>query len=106
MKQIHNVESLTNGTLSSGTEPNVIKEEESCPKSLVKNCNHNSEMPSKLLGVNWNNHSDEFVFDFTELIKHDKQLPPSKRSLLKFTAKIFDPLGLLSPFIIHLKVLF
>ena len=104
MRRIHNAESSTNETLNSGAGPNVI--EESCPKSLVKNFNHNGEMPSKLLGVSWNNHSDEFVFDFTELIKHGKQLPPSKRSLLKFTAKIFNPLGLLSPFIICLKVLF
>ena len=30
----------------------------------------------------------------------------TKRSLLKFTAKIFDPLGALSPFVIKLKALF
>ena len=46
------------------------------------------------------------MFDFSELIKFVRSLTPSKRSLLWVTAKIFDPLGLLAPFVIHLKVLF
>ena len=33
-------------------------------------------------------------------------LPVTKWSLLKVTARIFDPLGLISPFIIKLKILF
>ena len=47
-----------------------------------------------------------FLFDFTYLIAYVRQLLPSKRSVLKLTAKIYDPLGLLSPFVICLKVLF
>ena len=47
-----------------------------------------------------------FLFDFTYLIAYVRQLLPSKRSVLQFTAKIYDPLGLLSPFGIRLKVLF
>ena len=35
-----------------------------------------------------------------------KTLPPTKRSLLRASAKIFDPLGLLSPFVIGAKILF
>ena len=33
------------------------------------------------------------MFDFTELIKYGRQLPLSRRSLLKFRVKIFDPKG-------------
>ena len=33
-------------------------------------------------------------------------LPLNKRSVLKVTAKIFDPMGFLSPFTIGLKILF
>ena len=33
-------------------------------------------------------------------------LPLTKRSLLKLVAKIFDPLGLLTPFTVTLKILF
>ena len=39
-------------------------------------------------------------------MQYVKELPHSKRSLLKFTSKIFDPLGLLSPLVIRLKLLF
>ena len=46
------------------------------------------------------------MFDFTELIEYARSFPASRRSLLKVTAKIFDPLGFLSPFVIRLKVLF
>jgi len=34
------------------------------------------------------------------------ELPKTKRSVLKLAASVFDPLGLLSPFMISLKVLF
>jgi len=61
---------------------------------------------AKILGISWDSQSDNFLFDFTDLIEYAQQLPPNKRSLLKFTAKIYDPLGLLSPFVICLKVLF
>jgi len=61
---------------------------------------------AKILGISWDSQSDNFMFNFTDLIEYVRQLPPNKRSLLKLTAKIYDPLGLLSPFVIRLKVLF
>ena len=54
----------------------------------------------------WNSDSDEFTFCFSELVNLVNKLPASQRSLLKVTASIFDPLGLLSPFVIKLKLLF
>ena len=57
----------------------------------------------KLLGVNWNNSNDEFTFVFTGLIQLAYK---TKRSVLRLTASLFNPLGLLSPFVIILKVLF
>jgi len=46
------------------------------------------------------------MFDFSELTEYARSLTATKQSLLRFTAKSFDPLGLLSPFVIHLKILF
>lgn len=76
-----------------GNESNVTVEEES-----VDLC--------KLLGVVWERQQDNFVFDFKEQIHLMKGLPHTKRSVLKITASLFDPLGILSPFVITLKVLF
>ena len=60
----------------------------------------------KVLGLNWNTVSDEFFFDFTELYNYGSSLPATKRSILKLTAKIFDPIGFLTPFTIEMKILF
>ena len=54
----------------------------------------------------WNTESDKFLFDFADLFDLARSLPVTKRSLLKLTTKIFDLLGLLSPFVIKLKILF
>ena len=59
----------------------------------------------KVLDTNWNTESDEFLFNFADLIDLARSIPVTKRSLLKLTAKIFDPLVLLSPFVIKLKIL-
>ena len=60
----------------------------------------------KVLGSIWNIATDEFTFNLSDLAEQAKLLPTTKRSLLKISAKIFDPLGLLSPFTIQWKVLF
>ena len=60
----------------------------------------------KVLGINWDTDNDEIFFNFAELYEFGRSLPVNKRSVLKLTAKIFDPLGFLSPFVIRLKMLF
>lgn len=52
----------------------------------------------KVLGSLWNTATDQFVFNLVDLYGQAKKLPTTKRSLLKISAKIFDPIGLLSPF--------
>ena len=79
-----------------------------CDKSLVSlggSNNAESEL-SKLLGVTWNSDTDQFMFCFSELITYVNELPATRRSVLKVLAKIFDPLGLISPFVVRLKMLF
>ena len=61
---------------------------------------------TKVLGIHWNIETDEIFFDTIETVEYAKTLPVTKRSLLKYTAKIFDPLGVLCPFVIKLKALF
>ena len=60
----------------------------------------------KVLGMNWNTHTDEIFFSFSELCNYANSLPPTKRSVLKLTAKIFDPMGFLSPLAVEMKILF
>ncbi len=60
----------------------------------------------KILGIPWNTESDEFEYDLRKLIDFVKTLPSTKRAVLRLSAKIFDPLGLLAPFTIVMKMLF
>ena len=60
----------------------------------------------KVLGKYWDTRSDEIFFDFSELSKTARSMALTKRNVLRFGAKIYDPLGLLSPFTIRLKLLF
>jgi len=60
----------------------------------------------KLLGINWDDLRDEFAFDFSELLQHISKLPNTKKTILKLTVSLFDPLGLLIPFVIMLNTMF
>ena len=60
----------------------------------------------RILGVKWNTQDDYFFFDLSKITKYMHTLPPTKRSLLRVWAKIFDPLGLVSPFSIRIKMMF
>ena len=64
------------------------------------------ESNTKVLGINWDTNSDRFFFELSKVIEFAASLPPTKRSLLKIAAKIFDPLGCLIVYTINLKILF
>ena len=80
------------------------EEESSYANTMVGNLAHHNT--NKILGVNWNNDSDELCFHFQDIIAYRKILKVTKRSLLRVCAKLFDPLGVLSPFIVRMKVAF
>ena len=64
------------------------------------------DKPLKILGLGWNISRDNFCVDFNELIQFVNTLPPTKRSLLRVTAKVYDPFGFISPFTVSFKVIF
>ncbi|XP_044183283.1 uncharacterized protein LOC122963962 [Acropora millepora] len=60
----------------------------------------------KILGLNWNIEKDTFMFYFDWLVQFARELPLNKCSVLKVVAKLYDPLGLISPLFITVKALF
>ena len=60
----------------------------------------------KILGMIWNLVEDKFCFQFDELCGIAAKFPYTKRSVLQVTAKIYDPLGLVSPILVEMKILF
>ena len=65
-----------------------------------------SQCEQKVLGVNWNYLEDCLILPLKPLAQLSCELPPTKRSILKVVAKIFDPLGVISPVTFQMKVLF
>ena len=60
-----------------------------------------------ILGCSWNVEADDkFQFGVQDLNGYVKSIPPTKRSVLKAFARIFDPIGLMSLFTVNLKVCF
>ena len=60
----------------------------------------------KILGLKWDTIKDELQVDVSELLVYIGTLTPTKRSLLRFSSKLFDPLEFISPFVVRLKILF
>ncbi|XP_065675665.1 uncharacterized protein LOC136091879 [Hydra vulgaris] len=72
---------------------------------LINETNFQSQNITKVLGLTWNKKLDLFIFSFFELFKIAVPFP-TKRDVLSFTASFFDPLGLINPVIVRLKILF
>ena len=61
--------------------------------------------PKKVLDVTWNNKTDTLIYNFLDLIKEAKLLKPTKRNVLKILSSFYEPMGLIQPIIIGLKIL-
>ena len=59
----------------------------------------------KVLGSNWNLSEDTFVLKLSKVVEFARGLEPTKRNVLLIAAKLFDPLGLISPFMVVLRML-
>ena len=60
----------------------------------------------KVLDINWNISHDELELEFSDLAKLALQLPATKRNIFKRTAIFYDPLGLVSPIVLHSKLIY
>ncbi|XP_071055163.1 uncharacterized protein [Onthophagus taurus] len=70
--------------------------------SVTKTVNFSEDDSPRAFGLLWNNESDQFLFVLNNKIEIKD--PLTKRSVLSFIARLYDPLGLLSPFIITAKI--
>ena len=50
--------------------------------------------------------SDEFLLNLSSILDYSRTLPFTKWSVLRLSSKIFDPVGLLVPFTMKMKILF
>ena len=56
----------------------------------------------KVPGTNWNLEEDTIVMKLNKIVEFGRNLEPTKRNILRIAAKLFDPLGLISPVMVVL----
>ena len=76
---------------------------DSCAKSLF---NQGVDDNTKVLGISWDTISDEFVFSFDQIVKESRDLPVTKRNILRISAMFFDPIGVVSLVVLQAKYFF
>jgi len=103
LQQIKQAELSHAGDCSS-TTTSVSEEEQTLAQFHTGLFNSTGALPhNKLLG---DSEADELLIDLSEWVTYAHDLPVTKRTVLKVSAKIFDPLGLLSPSVLKLKLIF
>ncbi|XP_064475507.1 uncharacterized protein LOC135389381 [Ornithodoros turicata] len=78
--------------------------EEHTAKNVTRALGTSAE--TKVLGVVWKREDDVFKFDTSAIVEFLTSRKNTKRFLLQATARIFDPLAFLSPFVIRVKIMF
>ena len=74
-------------------------------KTTLRGSQESSPGGVKVLGVLWRVKSDELIFDLSEIIKAAQECCcPTGRQVASIVGKVYDPLGMLSPLVTHLKV--
>ena len=58
----------------------------------------------KVLGIRWDIATDHFVMSLQDIATEAVKLEPTKREIVSLVGKFYDPLGLLSPIVIHFKI--
>ena len=66
---------------------------------------HNCLLENKILGLKWDKFEDSFAFDFTE-IREKFDVLLTKCHVVKAIASVYDPLGLLNPVVVQMKIFF
>ena len=67
---------------------------------------HDETRSEKVLGLPWNCETDTFHFNLARVADRAKGLIPTKRNILSVLAAMYDPLGIVSPISVTIKVLF
>ena len=89
---------------NSQTKSKVEVSEETYVEATFPTEPFNRAGEQKVLGVRWNIHLDQLVFEFSGIAEVAMSLSPTKRNVISLIGRFYDPLGFLSPVTIQFKV--
>ncbi|GFQ89009.1 integrase catalytic domain-containing protein, partial [Trichonephila clavata] len=84
---------------------NVLRQQEGVETEFSETSATDLKPPIKVLGLAWDSEKDLIYFDPKDLLKFMSRKTESKRFILSVVGRIFDPIGILGPFVIKLKCL-
>ena len=87
-----------------GGDPTHAEEDQSYAKTSLGNKVDEEQGIHKILGIEWNVNRDSFQFDIGGVATAMEGSEATKRSVVRATARFFDPLGIVSPVTILFKM--
>ena len=105
MQKINEDESRREFSIQTERENQLNEDDETYNRIMVgglKERDNNTEQ--KVLGTNWNYFTDEFLFKFQTHVEGAQGLMPTKQNVLRVIASFYDPMGLISPIIVQMKI--
>lgn len=94
----------TSETCTTKREVGRLEDEETYAKSKLEN--QGGTKGEKVLGLAWDCENDTLHFSFTHVADRARGLKATKRNVLSLLASLFDPLGIISPVTVSMKILF
>ncbi|GFW13828.1 DUF1758 domain-containing protein [Trichonephila clavipes] len=90
---------------SNSKQLNLLWQQEGVKTESSETSDIDLRPPTKVLGLAWDPENDLIYFDPKDLLKFMSRRGESKRFILSVVGRIFDPIGILGPFVIKLKCL-
>ena len=107
MQQNEGSNASANNQSTPDVNDEVCNEDKSYSKSTVGNAQYVPlEWEEKVLGIRWNYVNDTFLFSFQQIVQAARDLKPTKRHVIGIISRSYDPLGVLAPITIKLKIFF
>ena len=87
-------------------ERGIVEDTDTYAKTTVGNLEELQETDEhKVLGLPWNCKTDKLLIEFDGVFDGVEELSPTKRTVLKVAARLYDPLGIASPVTVLMKML-
>ena len=106
MAKIKEMESQREFSIQRERENRLYEDDETYNRIMVGGLEERDvNTEQKVLGTNWNYFTVEFLFKFQTHVESAQGLIPTKRNVLRVIAGFYDPMGLISPIIVQMKIL-